>query len=116
VIRLLADQNFNARIIAGLRRREPLLDLTHVRDIGLASADDRAILAAAAAAGRVLLTHEFHTMPSYAYERVAGGEAMAGVFLVNNALAIGQAIDELLLAIHCLTPGECGDIVRYFPM
>lgn len=40
---------------------------------------------------------------------------MPGVFLVSDAMATGQAIDELLIAIHCLSRDECKDIVQYFP-
>jgi hypothetical protein len=28
----------------------------------------------------------------------------------------GQAIDEILLAVDCLTQEECKDIVRFFPL
>jgi hypothetical protein len=31
-------------------------------------------------------------------------------------MPIGQAIDEILLAIDCLTPDECKDFVRFFPL
>ena len=41
---------------------------------------------------------------------------MPGVFLVSKVLPIGQAIAEILLAVQCLSPEECKDIVKYFPM
>jgi hypothetical protein len=41
---------------------------------------------------------------------------MPGVFLVSDDMAIGQAIDEILLAVHCLDPEECKDLVKYFPL
>jgi hypothetical protein len=41
---------------------------------------------------------------------------MPGVFLVSDSLPIGQAIDELLLAVHCLSAEECENVVKYFPM
>ena len=41
---------------------------------------------------------------------------MPGVFLVDDQMPIGKAIDEILLAVYCLAPDECKDIVRYFPM
>jgi predicted nuclease of predicted toxin-antitoxin system len=40
VIAFLVDQNFNAHIVNGLTRRNSLIELIHVRDIGLAAADD----------------------------------------------------------------------------
>jgi hypothetical protein len=60
--------------------------------------------------------HDRKTMPPFAHDRVAAGLPMPGVFLVSDAVAIGQAIDELLIAAHCLSPDECKDIVKYFPI
>jgi predicted nuclease of predicted toxin-antitoxin system len=116
VIAFLVDQNFNEHIVDGLTRRDATLEFTHVRDVGLAAATDPLILEWAAAHGLVLLTHDRKTMPSFAHERVAAGLPMPGVFLVNDDMPVGQAIDELLIAAHCLSPEECQDVVKYFPM
>jgi predicted nuclease of predicted toxin-antitoxin system len=116
VIRLLVDQNFNGHILDGLTRREPNLEVLHVRDVGLAAAPDPTILEWAATQGRVLLTYDRRTIPSSAYARVATGQPMPGVFLVSDEMPISQAIDEILLAVHCLSPDECKDIVKYFPL
>ena len=70
MLRLLADENFNGRIIRGLSRRQPEMDVVRVQDVGLSGADDRLVLAWAANEGRVLLTHDQKTVPAYAYERV----------------------------------------------
>jgi len=116
VIRLLVDQNFNDHILAGLTRREPGLDVVHVRDVGLAAALDPRILQWAADHDRVLLTHDRRTIPPFLHDRIAAGLLVPGVFLVSDAMPIGQAIDELQIAVSCLSPGECADIVRYFPL
>ena len=116
MIRLLVDQNFNARILQGLVRREPAIDVLRVRDIGLSAAADPVILERAASEDRVLLTHDRQTIPGFAYARVAAQQPMPGVFVVNNRLPIGQVIDELLLAVYCLSPDECKDTVKYFPL
>ncbi len=116
MIPLLVDQNFNGRIVDGMAARDPSLDVLHVRDVDLASAPDPTILEWAATHDRVLLTHDRRTIPPFAYARVAAGQRMPGVFLVGDDLPIGQAIDEILLAVHCLTPDECKDIVKYFPL
>jgi Domain of unknown function (DUF5615) len=92
------------------------VDFVHVRDLGLSAAADTAILESAAAQGRILLTHDRRTIPRLAYARVVARQIMPGVFLVSDDMPIGQAIDEILLAVHCLTPEECQDIVRYFPL
>lgn len=116
MIALLVDQNINQRIVEGLTRRDPDLDLLHVRDIGLEAAPDPEILEWAAEHDRVLLTHDRRTIPPSAYARVAAGRKMPGIFLVSDDMPAGQAIDELLLAVHCLTLDECKDIVKYFPL
>jgi hypothetical protein len=116
VLKLVSDENFNADILRGLYRRRPDLDVLRVQDIGLTAAQDAEILAWAAHEGRILLTHDADTMPYFAYARTKAGQTMAGVFLVSDQMPIGRAIDEILLAVECLTPEECGSFVRFFPL
>lgn len=73
MIRLLADENFNASIVRGLLRRVPQLDLVRAKDVGLGGADDPTVLAWAAQDGRVLLTHDVRTVTRFAWERVIRG-------------------------------------------
>ncbi len=116
MISFLIDQNFNEHIVDGITRRDATLEFVHVRDVGLAEASDSDVLQWAAAHGLVLLTHDRRTVPQCAHARVAGGAPMPGVFLVNDGMGVGQAIDELLIAAHCLSPDECKDTGRYFPL
>ena len=116
MIGLLVDQNFNEHIVDGLTRRDATLEFTLVRDVGLAAAPDPTILEWAATHGLVLLTHDRRTLPPLAHARVAAGLSMPGVFLVSDDMPIGSAIEELLLALHCLTPEVCKDQVHYFPL
>jgi hypothetical protein len=116
LITFLVDQNFNEHIVDGLTRRDPALEFTHVRDIGLAAAPDPVVLEWAAANGLVLLTHDRKTIPGFAYDRVAAGLVMPGVFLVDQETPIGQAIAELLTAACCMDFEECKDVVTYFPL
>jgi hypothetical protein len=102
--------------VDGLTRRDANLSFTHVRDVGLAVAQDPIILEWAAKHGLVLLTHDGKTIPPFAHARVAAGQSMPDVFFVDDQMPIGQAIEELLLAAYCLTPDECKDIVKYFPI
>ena len=41
---------------------------------------------------------------------------MAGVFVVNDRIPIGQAIDELLLIDECSDPGEWNNLIVYLPL
>jgi predicted nuclease of predicted toxin-antitoxin system len=116
VTRLLTDENFDGDIVRGLLRRIPDLDVVRVQDVGLAETPDPNILAWAAAEQRILLTHDRDTVPGFAYDRVRSGEPMPGVFLVSDRMPKGQAIDELLLAVECLSPEDCKDQVDHFPL
>jgi hypothetical protein len=44
VLRLISDQNFNGRVLRGLRRRIPDLDIVRTQDVDLARAGDEALL------------------------------------------------------------------------
>ncbi|MBE9207215.1 DUF5615 family PIN-like protein [Nostoc sp. LEGE 06077] len=116
MLSLLSDENFNGDIIRGLFLRQPNLDLIRVQDVGLRELDDPAILAWAAINKRILLTHDRATMPDFAYNRLVAGEAMVGMFVVNDRMPIRQAIDELLLLIDCSQQEEWKGIVMYLPL
>lgn len=116
MLRLLADENFNNDILRGLLAREAPVDIVRIQDVGLLGAADPVILAWAAEAGRILLTHDVKTMRRYAYERVAEGQRMPGVFAVRRSLPLARAIEELLLAAECSEPQEWADRVLHIPL
>jgi hypothetical protein len=113
---LAPDENFNGNIIRGLLRRQPALDLVRLQDVGLSGAEDPVVLAWAAQAGRVLLTHDVSTLARYTYERVQAGQPMPGVFEVRRDLPIGCAIEEILLLAECSLEGEWEGQIRYLPL
>lgn len=115
-VRFVADENFNRRIVTGLQRRTEDLDLVRVQDVGLQGADDPTVLDWAADQGRVLLTHDAATIPDFALARVAASQVMAGVFVVPATLAIGDAIENLLLVTEAGLENEWGGQVRYLPL
>lgn len=116
MLRLLSDENFRGEILRGLRRRLPDVDVVRVQDVGLASAEDAAILAWAATEGRVLVTHDRNTIPEFADERIRHGLPMPGVFVVDDDLPAGHAIADLLLAVQCGAAIECHGLITYFPL
>jgi hypothetical protein len=116
MLRLLADENFNGDIVRGLLRRQPDLDIIRVQDADLAGADEPDILAWAAENNRTILTHDRATMADYAYARVAVGEAMAGVFILNDRYPVGQAIDEILLMVACSEQTEWSGRAVHLPL
>lgn len=80
MLKLAADENFNGKIIRGLLRRNPNIDIIRIQDTEIYQADDPIVLEWAAQEGRILLTHDARTISHYAGERVAAGLPMPGVF------------------------------------
>jgi hypothetical protein len=113
VLRLAADESFNGRIVQGLIRRMPDLDIESVQDAGLAAADDPTVLQWAADGGRVLLTHDVKTMPSFAYQRLAAGHNMPGLIVVRKQTRIGPVINALEPLIEAGAPGEYDGRVEF---
>jgi len=116
MLQLLADENFNNRIVRGLLHRKPDADIVRVQDVGLAGTGDPGVLAWAAENDRVLLTHDVSTVTRFANERVAAGERMPGVFEVPESAPIGQVIEDLLVLIECTSQGEWEGQIRYLPL
>jgi hypothetical protein len=116
VLRFAADENFNRDMVRGLVRRKPDLDIVRVQDVGLAGADDPTVLEWAAVQGRVVITHDVSTLTKHAYDRVAAGRPMPGVFEVVSGASVGSAIDGLLLLAECSHEGEWEGQVRYLPL
>lgn len=116
MLRLLADENFNAAIVRGLMLRIPSLDLVRVQGTGLRTADDPAILEWAANNDRILLTHDRATMVDFAYQRITNHEPMPGVFVINDRTPVGEVIAELLLITECSHQEEWNGIVAFLPL
>ena len=116
MVALAFDENFNNDIIRGLVRREPDLDAIRIQDSGLSGADDEAVLEWAAENGRVLITHDVNTLPKYAYDRIASGKRMPGVFALPRSISITTAIEDLILIAQASHAGEWEGQVRYLPL
>jgi hypothetical protein len=115
-MRLLTDEDFNRRILRGLRRRLPFLDVVRVQDVGLQTRPDPEVLEWAAQEGRILLTHDVTTMAKHAFNRVTAGLPMPGVVEVAQDLPIGDVIEELILFAECSLDEEWEGRVTYLPL
>lgn len=116
MLRFVVDEDFNNDIVRGVRRRHPAVDIVRAQDEGLSGADDPTVLEWAAQAGRAVLSHDVSTMTKYAYERVAAGKAMPGLFEVGQDKPIGPVIEDIILLAECSLPGEWEGQVRYLPL
>ena len=118
MIKLAVDEDFNNRIVRGLLRRQPDVDVVRVQDVLTREErnDDPKILDWLATEQRVLFTHDVTTMRPYAEARVAEGKPMPGVFEVSQYLPIGQAIEEILLIAECSVEGEWEGQILFLPL
>ena len=74
------------------------------------------MLAWAAQTHRIVVTHARAPLPAFACERVVAGEPMPGVFVINDRLPVGRAIEELALVTTCSEAWEWAGIVLYLPL
>lgn len=116
MIRFLADEDFNNRIVRGLRRRLAALDIVRVQDVGLLACPDPEVLEWAATEGRVVLTHDVSTMKKWAFSRVDVGMPMSGVIEIPQETPIGVAIEELTLLAECSFENEWEGQVIFLPL
>ena len=116
-MRILTIQSFeDCYIIRGLLRRNPKVNIVRVQDVGLSGKDDPVVLEWAAAAGRILLTHDVATITHYAYERLINDLSMPGVIEVHTDVSIGRVIDDLLMILECGTPADLKGQIYYLPL
>jgi hypothetical protein len=116
VLKLLSDADANGRVIRGLLRRQPDLDLVRTQDVGLRTAPDPEILEWAALHRRVVLTQDRDTLVGFAYDRVSRGLPMPGVIVMDDSRPIGERIDDILLVVDCYSEDEMRDRVFFVPL
>jgi predicted methyltransferase MtxX (methanogen marker protein 4) len=101
--------------VAGLRRREPAVDIRTARDGEVIGKTDPEVLAVAAVEGRVLLTHDRNTMPRH-FAALLRARSSPGVLVVPQNIDIGWAIEDLLLIWAATNDTEWVDRVDYLPL
>ncbi|MBX3066057.1 MAG: DUF5615 family PIN-like protein [Anaerolineae bacterium] len=116
-MRFAADENFDGRILDGLRARMPDLDIVRVQDTEMYQSPDDKLLAWLAKENRILLTHDVRTIPRFVFERVRDGLPVPGVIEVHKEdTSIGTAIDDLEVVIGAGTPEDFENQVKYIPI
>ena len=81
MIRFMADADLNASIVGGCRRREPAIDFLSANDACLEAVSDPDVLALAASDDRILVSHDFQTMPRH-FADFLQARASPGLILV----------------------------------
>ncbi|HEY7358612.1 MAG TPA: DUF5615 family PIN-like protein [Ktedonobacterales bacterium] len=105
-IRFLADENFDVRIVVGLRSKHSQIDIQTAREAGILGLHDPLVLTHAAAHNQILLSHDLKTIPGHLKTFLASGNQSPGIFLLAQTFPIGQAITELLMIWEASSPEE----------
>jgi hypothetical protein len=113
--RFQADADFNQKIVLGLRRREPAVDFGDARASGVVGFPDPDVLHKAADLGRILVSHDFRTMPAH-FARFLEDRSSPGLIVVLQELDIGLAIEDLLIVWAASDGEEWRDKVGFLPL
>ena len=113
--RFQADENLNAKIIAGLLRREPSLDFQTAKTAGILGWADPEVLAIATREGRILVSHDRETMPAH-FDRFISNSTSAGLLIVSQKLDLREAIEQILLIWAASEVEEWINQVGYLPL
>lgn len=116
MLRLLADNDINHKLLRGLRRRLPNIDVVTARSIGLSHAPDPELLEWATQAGRIIITHDHRTIPGHVRDRIAAGGRVSGVVIISRKLPIRLAIDDLELIVTCGNEGDWENPILRIPL
>jgi hypothetical protein len=95
-VRFQADADLNEILIRAVIRHEPGIDFQNAPAANLPGRLDPEVLAIAAAAGRVLVSHDRKSMPIHFAEFITR-ETSAGLLIVPQRLAISRVVDDLVL-------------------
>ena len=86
------------------------------REVGLKDRSDPEVLAYAAEHGFLLVSHDVNTMVGHAFARIAPGQEMPGLLMVQQSEPIGPVIDALVLIWSASEAEEWAGQVRFLPL
>jgi hypothetical protein len=116
MVRFLADASLRHAIVSGCLRREPTIDFLSAHLAKLEGIPDPDVLAIAAEQGRILVTHDFRTMPRHFGEFLEAGRSSPGVFLVKGRTPLAQVIEALVLVWAASDPEEWKNRILEIPL
>jgi hypothetical protein len=113
--RFQADADFNHRIVVGLRRREPSLEILDAYEGSVVGIPDPNVLELAADSGRTSVSHDRKTMPGHFADFVER-RSSPGLIIVSQDPDIGAAIEDLLLLWADAEAAEWIDQIGFVPL
>ena len=114
-VRFLADENFRLAIVQGVRRFQPNIDILTITNAGMSGALDPQVRLFAAQEGRVLLSHDVHTMPLHFATMRQEGQQSAGVILIPQLIGYHESIEAIALVWEASAPEDWVDVLDYLP-
>ena len=114
-VRLQADADLNAEIVAGALRREPRIDFQTADEANLRGVLDPDVLALASQENRILVTHDRRTMPRHFADFILH-HTSPGVFIIAQRVPVGVAIEELLLIWTASESEEWRNLIVEIPL
>ena len=114
-VRFQADADLNHLIVKATLRREPSIDFQTAHVAGLVGVPDPEVLALAAQAGRILVTHDRKTMPKHFAEFI-GNTISSGVIVIPQKLPVRAAVEDLLLIWTASEAEEWRNRIQVLPL
>jgi predicted nuclease of predicted toxin-antitoxin system len=113
-VRFQADADLKQSLVNGVLRRQPNLDFQSANAAELEGKKDQEVLAIAAKAGRVLVTHDRKTMPAEFGEFVMSQNS-SGVLILSQSFSTSEAIEALILIWGASTSEEWVNQIMSIP-
>jgi predicted nuclease of predicted toxin-antitoxin system len=110
-----ADADFNQTIVSALQRHEPAIDFQTADDAQIRGLPDPDVLAIAARDGRILVSHDHHTMPVH-FATFVATQHSPGVFLLSQDVPIRIAVEELFVIWEASEADEWFNTLQYLPL
>src|SRR5262249_4157985 len=104
-VRFQADADLDQTIVTALLRREPGVDFQTASTAGITARDDLEVLVIAACDGRILVSHDSHTMPHHS-ATLLSTQTSAGLLIVPQHLTLAAVVEDLLLIWSASSPEE----------
>ncbi|HLX06791.1 MAG TPA: DUF5615 family PIN-like protein [Thermoanaerobaculia bacterium] len=102
-------------ILLAVARQEPAVDFRSAAEAGLVALADKEVLAFAAEAGRVLVSHDLKTMPRHFGEFVQSSQS-PGALLIPQRLPVPEAAEQLIMIWAASDPEEWVNRICVLPL
>ena len=114
-VKFQADWDLDGRVLRGLRRIAPEIDMRSAAEAELEGLDDPDVLRIAAEGGRILVTQDRRTMPGH-FHRYTAEARSPGVILLRQGISIATAVEELTLIWTASEAGEWVNRLVWIPL